>query len=155
MHQTVRFSVCHTYRYELWRRWNESLPYAMFIGLNPSTADETNDDPTIRRCRRFAKDWGYGDLCMVNLFGYCAKQLKNMKQEINPIGPDNNQTLIDIAANAEIIVGAWGNHGLFMNRSKEIKLLIKNVMCLKVNKSGEPTHPLYLGSYLKPIICLN
>ncbi|HHC7270859.1 TPA: DUF1643 domain-containing protein [Vibrio parahaemolyticus] len=67
MKKTAKLSDCRTYRYELWRIWDEQKPYAMFVGLNPSTADETEDDPTIRRCIYFAKSWGYGGLCMANL----------------------------------------------------------------------------------------
>jgi hypothetical protein len=61
-------SECRTYRYALWRIWDQTVPYAMFIGLNPSTADESNDDPTLTRCMGFAKSWGYGGVCMANLF---------------------------------------------------------------------------------------
>lgn len=68
----ARFSLCRRYRYDLWRRWDISKGYAMFIGLNPSTADKTADDPTIRRCIGFARSWGYGALCMTNLFAFRA-----------------------------------------------------------------------------------
>ena len=73
MERGARLSPCRTYRYALWRRWGEGPP-AMFIGLNPSTADETADDPTIRRCIAFARSWGHGALCMANLFAYRATQ---------------------------------------------------------------------------------
>lgn len=72
MKSDAELSKCRTYRYALWRTWDESKPFAMFVGLNPSTADELEDDPTIRRCINFSKLWGYGGLCMVNLFAYRA-----------------------------------------------------------------------------------
>ena len=73
------FSPCRTYRYALSRVWAADKPYALFIGLNPSTADETLDDPTIRRCIDFAKRWGYGGLVMANLFAYRATEPSEMK----------------------------------------------------------------------------
>ncbi len=72
MKSDAELSKCRAYRYALWRTWDESKPFAMFVGLNPSTADELEDDPTIRRCINFSKLWGYGGLCMVNLFAYRA-----------------------------------------------------------------------------------
>ncbi|MEZ8851798.1 DUF1643 domain-containing protein [Vibrio cyclitrophicus] len=151
MKKTARLSDCRTYRYELWRTWDESKPYAMFIGLNPSTADETEDDPTIRRCINFAKSWGYGGLCIANLFAYRATQPEDMKKALDPIGDKNDETLILLAQNAGVIVGAWGNDGVFLNRSEDIRALIPELSVLKVNKSGEPAHPLYLKSTLTPI----
>lgn len=151
MKKTAKLSDCRTYRYELWRTWDESKPYAMFIGLNPSTADETEDDPTIRRCINFAKTWGYGGLCMTNLFAYRATQPEDMKRASDPIGNKNDETLILLAKNAGVIVGAWGNDGMFLNRSKHVRALIPELNVLKVNKSGEPAHPLYLKSTLTPI----
>ncbi|MDE1239813.1 DUF1643 domain-containing protein [Vibrio aestuarianus] len=151
MKKTAKLSDCRTYRYELWRIWDESKPYAMFIGLNPSTADETEDDPTIRRCINFAKSWGYGGLCMANLFAYRATQPEDMKRASDPIGDKNDETLILLAQNAGVIVGAWGNDGVFLNRSEDVRALISELSVLKVNKSGEPAHPLYLKSTLTPI----
>ncbi|MEZ9153267.1 DUF1643 domain-containing protein [Vibrio sp. F13] len=151
MKKTARLSDCSTYRYELWRTWDESKPYAMFIGLNPSTADETEDDPTIRRCINLAKSWGYGGLCMANLFAYRATQPEDMKRATNPIGDENDETLTRLSKSAGVIVGAWGNDGVFLNRSEDVRALVPEINVLKVNKSGEPAHPLYLKSTLTPI----
>ena len=88
----TRFSPCRRYRYTLWRDWNPLLPdnvYAMFIGLNPSTADETNDDPTIRRCINFAKSWGCDSFCMTNIFAFRATDPKVMIAEPEPVGIDH------------------------------------------------------------------
>ncbi len=88
MTRNAHLSICRRYRYALLRRWGEGKN-AMFIGLNPSTADETADDPTIRRCVSFAKAWGFGGLCMANLFAYRATNPADMLMQADPIGPDN------------------------------------------------------------------
>ena len=100
------FSVCRKYRYALWRSWDESKPYVMIIGLNPSTADETKDDPTITRCINFAKSWGYGGVCVTNLFAYRATVPSDMKASNEPIGTENDAWLYKLAREAAIIVAA-------------------------------------------------
>lgn len=152
MRKTAVLSECRNYRYELWRVWDDAKPYALFIGLNPSTADETEDDPTIRRCINFAKSWGYGGLCMANLFAYRATQPEDMKQAKEPIGSINDDTLLRLSENAGVIVAAWGNDGTFMKRSMLVKSLLPKISVLKLNKSGEPAHPLYLKSSLTPFL---
>ena len=145
MKSSALFSECRTYRYALWRLWDESLDSILFIGLNPSTADESHNDPTISRCINFAKKWGYGGLCMANLFAYRATQPRIMILADDPIGPNNDQILFDLVSKADIVVAAWGNHGSFMGRSAYIARSIHNLSCLGFNKSGEPAHPLYLS----------
>ena len=86
-------SVDRKYRYVLTRTWDETLSNIMFVGLNPSTADETTDDPTIRRCINFAKSWGYGGLYMVNLFAYRSTNPNNIRIVDNPIGDDNDSCI--------------------------------------------------------------
>jgi hypothetical protein len=83
----------------------------MFIGLNPSTADETIDDPTIRRCVIFAKDWGYGALCMTNLFAFRATDPAIMKAHPEPVGESNDGTLEELALSTVVVVAAWGVGG--------------------------------------------
>ena len=151
MNKEAKFSACRTYRYALWRTWDDSKPYAMFIGLNPSTADETDDDPTIRRCVGFAKNLGYGGLCMANLFAYRATVPSVMMSARDPVGPENDEWLGRLSSNAGIIIAAWGNNGKFLGRSKAVLCFIKNVQCLKVNNSGEPSHPLYIPADTIPI----
>jgi hypothetical protein len=86
----AKFSACRKYRYALWRTWDESKPNVMIIGLNPSTADENENDPTITRCINFAKSWGYGGVCVTNLFAYCATVPSDMKESNDPIGSEND-----------------------------------------------------------------
>tara|TARA_B110000503_G_scaffold28995_1_gene46420 strand:- start:2250 stop:2651 length:402 start_codon:yes stop_codon:yes gene_type:complete len=123
----------------------------MFIGLNPSTADETTIDPTLTRCINYAKAWGYGGVCMANLFAYRATEPANMKASSNPIGVDNNAWLIKLATQAALVVAAWGNDGGYLGRSKQVVSLVPHLSCLKINKSGEPAHPLYQAAKLKPM----
>lgn len=148
-------SSCRQYRYELWRKWGDK-PYCAFIGLNPSTADENIDDPTIRRCVGFAKAWGYGGLCMVNLFAFRATKPEVMMAAADPIGPENNQHLQSLAERCDIFVAAWGKDGSFLNRDREVKLMLPpRIYFLKKNKDDSPAHPLYLKSDLKPELLLN
>lgn len=124
----------------------------MFIGLNPSTADETQDDPTVRRCIRYSKDWGYGALYMTNIFSFRATDPKVMKRFDDPVGPDNNVTLIRLAAHAGIVVAAWGVHGAYMGRGDTVRrFLLHDLHVLKLTKGGHPCHPLYLKADLKPV----
>ena len=148
------FSKDRFYRYALWRIWDKSLPKILFIGLNPSTADEIKDDPTNRRCKRYAQDWGFGGYIMSNIFAYRSTNPKILKEIKDPIGPDNNYWLQKLDKEAILTIGAWGNHGKLLNREEEIINLIDNLYCLKITKEGHPSHPLYLSNKLKPIIFL-
>lgn len=144
------FSPCRTWRYSLWRIWDERRNHAVFVGLNPSTADETIDDPTIRRCIQFAKDWGYGGLYMLNAFAFCTKDPKVMKTAADPVGPDNDFLLSQYSLSAGVTVAAWGNDGNFMGRAAKVREQLYNPHYLKLNKDGSPAHPLYLSAKLKP-----
>lgn len=142
-------SPCRRYRYELWRCFAEG-PTVAFVGLNPSTADETTDDPTIRKCVAYAKRWGYGSLCMVNLFAWRATDPRDMKKAGDPIGPENDATLRRLYATVGILIGAWGNDGDHLNRAAAVMEMLPNLHCLKRNKDGSPAHPLYLRGDLTP-----
>jgi hypothetical protein len=147
------FSADRRYRYVLWRDWSgRAQPrYLMVIGLNPSTADETNDDPTIRRCIRFAKDWGFDALCMTNLFAFRATDPDVMKAEPDPIGVENNWRLWELAKGASLVLAAWGVHGDHMGRAAAIvKGLGTDLHALGVTKDGHPRHPLYMPANARP-----
>jgi hypothetical protein len=148
---TAKLSECRKYRYALWRTWDDSKSYVMFIGLNPSTADENTDDPTLTRCINYAKSWGYGGVCMANLFAFRATEPSDMKASNYPIGSENNKWLKKLAKEAALVVAAWGNDGSYLGRSKQVLEIIPNLSCLKLNKSGEPAHPLYQAAKLKPV----
>jgi len=145
------FSECARYRYQLWRVWDGSLPYVLFVGLNPSTADELNDDPTIRRCIAFAKSWGYGGLCMGNLFAFRATLPAVMKAHPEPVGVENDAQLAAAAATAGLVVAAWGLDGEHLGRAKQVKQLLPTMHVLKLTKDGHPNHPLYLRKAQVPI----
>ena len=151
MHKTAILSADRLYRYALWRTWGLSKGFAMFVGLNPSTADETEDDPTIRRCIAFARDWGYGGLCMTNLFAFRATQPVDMKNAQDPVGPENDDWLRKYSAKAGVVVAAWGVHGVFKNRDVVVKELLQNLHYLQLTKEGHPGHPLYLPKTLQPV----
>lgn len=150
MKNTAELSKCRKYRYALWRTWDDEKAQVMFIGLNPSTADEVTDDPTLARCISFAKLWGYGGVCMANLFAFRATDPLDMKASKDPVGQENDQWLKKLSNESDLIVAAWGNDGSYKNRSQQVIELIPNLHYLKINKSGEPAHPLYLSSELKP-----
>lgn len=146
---SATFSPCRSYRYDLWRRWGKE-GFCMFIGLNPSTADENLDDPTVRRCIDYAKRWGYGALCMMNLFAYRATQPRDMMAVAEPIGPENDAALLAHYKNAGVVVAAWGNDGGFQGRDKQVMAMLPELHYLKLNAGGAPAHPLYLRATLVP-----
>lgn len=144
------FSSCGKYRYALFRVWDSGPTRVMFVGLNPSTADATNDDPTIRRCVAFAKSWGYSGLFMTNLFAYRATAPREMLSAIDPVGSTNDLALTTLASVAKITVAAWGAHGTHRNRHIAVQAMIPNLHYLRLTKSGHPGHPLYLPGDLQP-----
>jgi len=149
---SAEFSPDRVYRYALYRTWNESKPKVLFIGLNPSTADESLDDPTIRRCKGYAADWGYGGLIMANLFALRATKPKIMMSHIAPIGPENNSWLRDLAHQADLVIAAWGYHGGYLNRDRDVLAFLPKMKCLGTTKTGKPRHPLYMRADTRPEI---
>jgi len=149
----AQFSKCRRYRYALWRTWDENNGHVMFIGLNPSTADEKEDDPTIRRCIGYAKSWGFGGIYMLNIFAFRATKPRNLRDASDPIGSENDDYLKMYCDNSGLNIACWGTHGAFMNRGQSvIELLGKNnLSCLGITKSGQPKHPLYLKRDIKPL----
>lgn len=154
------FSPDRVYRYTLWRNWwlwdREPLKFVAFIGLNPSTADETQNDPTVTRCINYARHWGFDGMVMLNIFGYRATDPREMKKHPEPIGEENNLIIIEICIIASMVVCCWGNHGAHNNRAdKVLQFLgnknIKNVYHLGLTKQGQPKHPLYLRADLEPV----
>lgn len=144
----ARFSPDRVYRYRLER---VVAPFATgrvcFIMLNPSTADETQDDPTIRRCMDYTKRWGYRRLVVVNLFAYRATDPRVLRKVPDPSGPENDHEIVEAAQAAELVVGAWGAHGGWRNTGRNVTALLRSrgvtVKALGLTKGGEPVHPLY------------
>ena len=151
IYKNATFSSCRKYRYSLFRIWDKKKKYVLFIGLNPSTANEEEDDPTIRRCSGYAQKWGYGGFIMVNLFAYRTTLPSNLKKVKYPVGRDNDKYIVKLSKKADITVAAWGNNGNLYSRDKQVLSLVPKLMCLKINKSGQPAHPLYLKKDLRLI----
>lgn len=145
------FSPDRVFRYDLWRRWIGGTGYAMFVGLNPSTADEVQDDPTVRRCIAFAKSWGYAALCMTNAFAFRATDPADMMAAADPVGPENDHFLLARAKDAGVVVAAWGNTGVFLGRDRAVRALLPGLSCLRLTGQGQPWHPLYLPGSLRPV----
>lgn len=144
------------YRYSLVRIWDVARPMAMFVGLNPSTADALVDDPTIRREVNFCKDWGYGALLKANLFALRETLPERMLCESQPIGKHNDDWLKAMAAKSKIIVCAWGKDGKHLERDWDVCNMLTDLgytlHALKLNKDGTPGHPLYLKADLRPFV---
>lgn len=136
----------------MWERGpgGEGLRVA-FILLNPSVADASRDDPTVRRCLGFARSWGYGRLDIVNLFAYRATSPAVLRRVPDPIGPDNDRYLVDVCQRADLVVAAWGNGGLWLDRASQVLTLVScaNLVTLGTTQRGQPRHPLYLGNATK------
>jgi hypothetical protein len=149
MKRRAYFSACRTWRYLLTRQWDEGGMVA-FIGLNPSTADEMRDDPTVRRCINFARSWGYGKLAMLNLYAFRATDSRVLLKSPDPFGPDNNKVIGEVVADADLVICAWGNpgHGI---RAARVLDIIAQPHCLGVTKLGAPRHPLYVPADTRPI----
>jgi hypothetical protein len=150
------FSMDGKFRYVLERTL---LPHVdrrcLFVMLNPSTADAKMDDPTIRRCRRFALDNGFGIMTVVNLFAYRATDplvLTATSQYFDVIGEDNNKHISAMAEQSNLIIAAWGTRGKFLQRDKEVLALLSqyDIYCVGKNKDGSPKHPLYIKNGIEP-----
>jgi hypothetical protein len=145
MLRSATFSPCRSFRYSLCRIWDPKLPRAMFVGLNPSTADENEDDPTVRRCIGFARKWKFGGLILVNLFAYRSTDPAYMLEADDPIGPANDRHIRANALAAGRVVVAWGTMGGFLDRDQHVLSFLHGAHCLGTTKHGHPKHPLYLA----------
>lgn len=145
MHKSAILSEDRRYRYTLIRTWDKSLPRVMFIGLNPSTADETTDDLTIKKCIGFAKRWGFGSIVMVNLFAIRATDPRVAASADEPIGEENDRYILSESKGCEKIVAAWGDQKWLGGRDKTVMRLLGKMYCLGQTRNGHPKHPSRLG----------
>jgi hypothetical protein len=140
------------YRYRLRRTWAAG-PRVAFIGLNPSTADATADDPTVRRCVGFARAWGFGGVDVINLFAFRVTEPRVLRRAVDPVGPDNDDHLLEVATGAGRVVAAWGVHGTHRNRDVTVLGLLRgagmSISCLSHTQAGHPRHPLYAKASLR------
>ena len=154
--QVVRGSAlisdCGTYRYELRREWDATLPPYVSGMLNPSKADAIIDDPTLMRNRRRAEALGYGSLIVWNLGAGRSTVPKDWKKMADPIGPENDfhirRILIECRDRGGVAVVGWGAHGSFMGRDRAAMRIAADVgvrlHCLGKTRDGQPRHPLFV-----------
>lgn len=144
------FSPDRRYRYTLLHEWDQIFAprLATVIALNPSTADESDLDPTLRRIRSFCMAREMSGFCMLNLFGFRATDPTVMKAQGDPVGPENDRHILKWARQAEIVIVAWGTHGSFRDRDRQVLSLLRTAgiqaFCWGLNQNGSPKHPLYL-----------
>ncbi|MBS3065725.1 DUF1643 domain-containing protein [Candidatus Pacearchaeota archaeon] len=140
------FSDCEKYRYVLERVWDDTKGKIMFIGLNPSTATEVKNDPTVSRMMSFAKRWNYGGLIVGNIFAFRTTFPSDLKKSVDPIGKETDKFLFENAKNSDKVVACWGNNAAFLHRGIQVRKLIEKMECFGLTKQEEPKHPLYLKS---------
>lgn len=141
-------SDCGKYRYLLRRTWDHDRQRALFIMLNPSTADADIDDPTIRSCIRLCRSWGYGSFEVVNLFAWRATEPDALPDPEIAIGPRNNDSILGAAGRCDSIICAWGAHPKATWRGPAVWECVETqrpaMFCLGQNKDKSPKHPLYI-----------
>lgn len=143
--KNAELSECGTYRYLLARQWDQQAPALGFLMLNPSTADASVDDPTIRRCMAFARRDGYGGIIVANLFALRSTDPKLLGKHPDPVGRENDAWIGQLRATCTTVVAAWGGNPTHV-RAHEVRALFGEhaLSCLGVTKEGHPRHPLYV-----------
>ncbi len=148
------YSDCERYRYLLTRVWGPG-PHALFIMLNPSTATEVQNDPTVERCERRARALGFGAFRVTNIFAFRATNPRVMRAEADPIGPANDAAILDGLPWADMVVCAWGNHGLHRNRGAAVEAMLRGAGAglhhLGLTGQDQPKHPLYVSYDRQPL----
>lgn len=163
------FSQDRTYRYRLWQVWNPAKPRVLYVMLNPSTADEKVNDPTVERCyRRALKMPEFGGFEVVNLFALRSTYPQALYEHLRPIDDGeiingegaNDSHIWHATSHAGMVICGWGEHGKYKARSTAVRNLLLHAtnianripLCaLKINASGEPAHPLYIPYSAQPI----
>lgn len=146
----AEFSECGRYRWLLWRIWNDGIPPLGVIMLNPSTADATNDDPTVARCGNRARLLQRGGLIVGNLYGFRATDPRKMKAAEDPVGPHNDSHLRMLGKLCDTVFIGWGAHaesgraGLVIGMLRALQKPPR-LIHLGLTSSGNPRHPLYVG----------
>lgn len=146
---TAVYSECERYRYALTRIWDADGRRAHFVMLNPSTATEVQNDPTVERCERRARTLGFGSFTVTNIFAWRDTDPRGMKAASDPIGPENDAAIIRASEKANQIIAAWGTHGAHLGRGAHVEQLLrtlgKPLYHLGLSKAGHPKHPLYIS----------
>ncbi|MGP9788393.1 DUF1643 domain-containing protein [Roseinatronobacter sp. NSM] len=150
------YSRCEAFRYVLTREWDASAGRVLFVMLNPSTATEVQNDPTVERCERRARALGFGAFRVCNIFAFRATDPRVMRAAPDPVGPLNNAAIAQSAPWADQIICAWGTHGAHMDRGAQVETLLRatgrDLWHLGLSKAGHPKHPLYIGYTVQPTL---
>ena len=148
------YSDCERYRYLLTRVWEPGGAKALFVMLNPSTATEVQNDPTVERCERRARALGFGAFRVTNIFAWRETDPKAMRAAADPVGPANDAAIRDSAPWADRIICAWGAHGAHLDRGPAVERLLRGtglpLFHLGLTKAGHPRHPLYIAYDRQP-----
>ena len=150
----AEYSDCEKYRYKLTRIWDPAGRKVLFVMLNPSTATEVQNDPTVERCERRARTLGYGGFRVTNIFAWRDTDPKAMRAALDPVGPANDAAILEGTAWANTVVAAWGTHGAHLDRGAHVEALLRAsaqpVYHLGITKDGHPKHPLYISYSEQP-----
>ena len=150
------FDPTRVYRYSLTRLWDRKGAFVAFVGLNPSRADEVQNDPTVTRCIKYAQRWGFGGMYMLNAFALRSTDPKRLYVVEDPVGLENDQVILEVCRLVEVtqIVACWGAMGLYRDRQRQLSMLLNGMElhCLGLTKDGCPRHPLYLRADLEPVL---
>jgi hypothetical protein len=148
------YSDCEAYRYSLTRVWSNGPGRVVFVMLNPSTATEFQNDPTVERCERRARALGFHGFAVANIFAFRATDPRVMRAVADPVGPGNDAAILELAAWAGGVVCAWGTHGLHLGRGRVVEALLRGaghrLLHLGLTQGGQPKHPLYIGYDQQP-----
>ncbi len=148
------YSPCERYRYALTRVWDAAGQKALFVMLNPSTATEYQNDPTVERCERRARALGFGAFHVANIFAFRATDPRVMRAEADPVGPENDAAISGAALAADRIICAWGSHGAHLGRGAAVEAILRAtdrpLWHLGLTAAGAPKHPLYIGYDRQP-----
>lgn len=148
------YSPCEQYRYTLSRVWDAGAGKVSFVMLNPSTATEAQNDPTVERCERRARALGFGGFQVVNIFAWRATDPKVMRAQADPVGAGNDAAILAAADWADRVICAWGSHGAHLGRGVAVEGLLRGLgrplYQLGLTKAGQPKHPLYIGYDRQP-----
>jgi hypothetical protein len=151
---TAVYSPSERYRYQLTRTWDPTGKRALFIMLNPSTATEVQNDPTVERCERRARALGFGAFRVTNIFAWRDTDPRAMRAATDPVGPENDAAILDSCPWADTIIAAWGTHGAHLGRGAAVAALLegtgRDVHHLGLTKGGHPKHPLYIAYTQQP-----
>lgn len=149
------YSDCQSYRYALTRVWADEGSRVLFVMLNPSTATERQNDPTVERCERRARALGHAAFGVCNIFAWRATDPRDMRAAPDPVGPENDRAILEGADWADEVVCAWGTHGAHLGRGRAVEALLRRrggeLRHLGLTKAGHPRHPLYIGYAVRPM----